>query len=148
MERTRPWWRGLDREVQLVLALWARAGIRTVPELAARLRGRLPLVEIIRPEGCEIAVAWDGVGGRREVRVLLEGELRQEADFARVLGRVAQQRGAGRTVLVAVHGDGRAELVIELALSLGDGDPVMDGAARVVDLRQRGSPSAVRAARG
>lgn len=148
MTTSRPWWNGLDREVQRILLSWSRGSARTVAELAARVRSWLPLAELTRPPGAELAVAWDGVEGRREVRVLLEGELRHEADFARVLGRVAQQRGAGRTVLVGVHGDGGAELVLELAISLSEADPVMDGAARVVDLRRSGSDSRVGAARG
>lgn len=148
MTKARPWWNGLDREVQLVLLSWSKGSSRTAIELAAKVRSRIPLAELTRPAGCELAVAWDGVEGRREVRVLLEGELRHEADFARVLGRVAEQRGAGRTVLVGVYGDGSAELVLELAISLSEADPVMDGAARVVDLRRNGSASRRKAARG
>lgn len=137
VDTMRPWWRGLDYEVRLALEAWDPARDPDLQTLEATLRERLPLAELTRPEGASLCVAWDGVGGRREVRVLVEPELVHESDFARVLGRVVSQRAPGRTVLVALHGLERSDLALDLALGLLGDDPVLDGSARVVDLRIR-----------
>ena len=149
MYRTRPWWRGLDRDVEEILLGWAPAA--PLEALEERLRARLNTAEILRPEGCDLALAWDGVGGRREVRLLMERDLAHEADLARVLGRVLSQRAAGRTLFVVLCGGvRRTDLARELAMGLAEDDPVLDGAARVVDLRDQrsGSASAARTASG
>lgn len=137
MDTTRPWWRGLDSEVRQALAGWVPARDERLERLEARLRERLPCAECFRPEGADLAVAWDGVGGRSEVRLLVESSLVREADLPRVLLRVLLQRGEGRAVVVALHGGCAPDLVRALEVSLEGEDPVLGGEALVVDLRAR-----------
>ena len=67
-----------------------------------------------------------------------------------MLLRVLLQRGEDRTVLVALHGACAPDLVRALEVSLEGEDPVLEGMAQVMDLRDysSGSSSPARAANG
>ena len=132
MEIARPWWRGLEVEVRAALEAW---GGRALAELEAALRRRLPGALIARETGgADVAVAWDGVEGRSEVRVLVERELAHGHDLTRAGARALSQRGPGRTVMIALAGSVDTELAHALAVTLSPEDPVLDGGTIVVDL--------------
>src|SRR5436309_3076818 len=79
-EATRPWWRGLDVEVREALEAWGGADLERLEIALAR---RVPGALVTRGGPAELSVAWEGVEGRSEVRVLVEHNLRRGADLPR-----------------------------------------------------------------
>ena len=137
MEHARPWWRGLEIEVRDAVAgmAWAADVGGWLDRLQERLAERLPGAVMTREAGAELVVAWDGVGGRSEVCVMVENALVHEGDVARIMARAFMRRAPGRTLVVALAAGVSPALALGLAVSLLGEDPVIGGTARVVQLR-------------